>query len=58
MILKLRDEVSPSKKQEYRDVILENFDKLGVNEVLKVLRTPGEELLAQEMLLKIVKTNK
>tara|TARA_Y100000593_G_scaffold94968_1_gene197698 strand:- start:399 stop:9788 length:9390 start_codon:yes stop_codon:yes gene_type:complete len=58
LILKLRDEVSPSKKQEYRDVILENFDKLGVNEVLKVLRTPGEELLAQEMLLKIVKTNK
>ena len=28
LILKLRDEVSPSKKQEYRDVILENFDKL------------------------------
>jgi len=38
--------------------IIENFDDVGIKSVEKVLKSPGSEKLAQEMLLKILKTNK
>ena len=53
-----RTEVSPEKKERFYEEILDNFENLGVEKVFETLKTPGEEKLAQEFLLKILKTNK
>ena len=50
-------EISPEKKEEYFNEIVDGFQNLGVNKVFEILKTPGEERLSQEILLKILKTN-
>ena len=51
-------EPSGEQKRKLLNDVLDNFENIGVEEVFRILRQPGEEALAQEFLLKILRTNK
>lgn len=58
LLYKYSQETDAKQKKKLFNDVLDNFENIGVEEVFRILREPGEEALAQEFLLKILRTNK